>query len=355
MSEIKTEEEEKPASSSDSEDSSNQSPSIKSSSPIKENSIEEKNVNNYSGIKEVYKNNFLEEMKNLISYLNKYNYIGMDTEYPGIVFQVENYCDDFYYKSVKLNVESLKLIQLGITLSDERGRFPYPYHTWQFNFEFDPDRDKSANSSIELLKRSGINFEELKKNGIEHKLFFEVIKSSGLVLNPKIKWISFHGSYDFAYLLNNLINTPLPKNEKEFTKILGFYFPNHYDIKILVKEKDKLKGGLNKLAHYLNVEREGQNHQAGSDSYVTIDVFWKLIINKCITTEELSDNKNILFGISKGKDNEETINYIKINHNNEVNLKNINYFYPQMKINQINNGFTYFQRLFNNNNIAQYA
>jgi len=393
MSEIKTEEEEKPASSSDSEDSSNQSPSLKSSSPIKENSIEEKNVNNYSGIKEVYKNNFLEEMKNLISYLNKYNYIGMDTEYPGIVFQVENYCDDFYYKSVKLNVESLKLIQLGITLSDERGRLPYPYHTWQFNFEFDPDRDKSANSSIELLKRSGINFEELKKNGIEHKLFFEVIKSSGLVLNPKIKWISFHGSYDFAYLLSNLINTPLPKNEKEFTKILGFYFPNHYDIKILVKEKDKLKGGLNKLAHYLNVEREGQNHQAGSDSYVTIDVFWKLIINKYITTEELSDNKNILFGISKGKDNEETINYIKINHNNEVNLKNnmnfnninnmgknlnntnyyennnlyymtlnrsaynygLNYFYPQMKINQINNGFTYFQRLFNNNNIAQYA
>ena len=232
MSENKTGEEEKPSSSSDSEDSTNQSTSPKSSSLTTKNSNKEKKDVNNSGIKEVFKNNFSEEMKNLISFLNKYNYIGMDTEYPGIVYQIENYCDDFYYKSVKLNVESLKLIQLGITLSDERGRFPYPYHTWQFNFEFDPEKDKSSNSSIELLKHSGINFEELKYNGIEHKLFFDAIKTSGLVLNPKIKWISFHGSYDFAYLLSNLINTPLPKSEIEFTKILGFYFPNHYDIKI---------------------------------------------------------------------------------------------------------------------------
>ena len=160
-----------------------------------------------------------------------------------------------------------------------------------------------------------------------------------------------------------------------------------------MKEKNNLKGSLNKLAHYLNVEREGKNHQAGSDSYVTIDVFWKLIANKYLTKEELLGNKNILFGISKGKDNEETINYIKINKINEMSIKNnnnfnninnmgnnmnntnyyennnlfymplnrnvynygINYFYPQMKMNQINNGFNYFQRLINNNNIAQYA
>ena len=87
-----------------------------------------------------------------------------------------------------------------------------------------------------------------------------------------------------------------------------------------MKEKNNLKGSLNKLAHYLNVEREGKNHQAGSDSYVTIDVFWKLIANKYLTKEELLGNKNILFGISKGKDNKETINYIKINKINEMSI-----------------------------------
>ena len=393
MSDNQIGEEEKPPSSSDSDDSSNISKFRKSSSLIIDNSQKEKNNYNISGIKEVFNYNFQEEMKILISILNKYNYIGMDTEYPGIVYQVENYCDDFYYKSVKKNVESLKLIQLGITLSDGRGRFPSPYHTWQFNFEFDSERDESALSSLDLLKKSGINFDYLKKSGINHKIFFDAFKTSGLVLNPKIKWISFHGSYDFAYLLNNLLDTPLPKTEKEFTKILGFYFPNHYDIKILVKEKNNLRGSLNKLAQILSVEREGQIHQAGSDSYVTIEVFWKLATNNYVTKEILKDNKNILFGISEGKDNEEAINYIKIRKNNEnINERNnnfnfndnmsndmnninyyenmnlyymplnrnvynigINYYYPQMKINQIHNGFNFFQRLNGNNNIVQYA
>ena len=186
MSDNQIGEEEKPPSSSDSDDSSNISKFRKSSSLIIDNSQKEKNNYNISGIKEVFNYNFQEEMKILISILNKYNYIGMDTEYPGIVYQVENYCDDFYYKSVKKNVESLKLIQLGITLSDGRGRFPSPYHTWQFNFEFDSERDESALSSLDLLKKSGINFDYLKKNGINHKIFFDAFKTSGLVLNPKI-------------------------------------------------------------------------------------------------------------------------------------------------------------------------
>jgi len=375
MSEAKTGEEEKSSLSSD----------------TNEYSPEHKNTSDNSGIVEVFKDNFIDEMKNLISLLNKYNYIGMDTEYPGIVYQVENNLDEFYYKSVKLNVESLKLIQLGITLSDSRGRFPYPYHTWQFNFEFDPEKDKNSNSSINLLRNSGINFEELKKNGIEHKQFFDVFQTSGLVLNPKINWISFHGSYDFAYLLYNLLEAPLPQRESEFTKLLGLYFPNHYDIKILVKEKNKLRGSLNKLAQYLYVEREGKIHQAGSDSYVTIEVFWKLISFKYISKEELKEKKNILFGISKGKDDEETINYIKTNHSNKLNIKNnmgnyninnmenlinsnsiydmknilympmnrniyntnINYYYPQILVNQMNNGFNRILRM--NNNMCSYV
>ena len=369
MSETKIGEEEKPPLSSDNP----------------ENFPEIKNPSDNSGIKEVFKDNFIEEMKNLISLLNKYNYIGMDTEYPGIVYQVENNSDEFYYNSVKLNVESLKLIQLGITLSDSRGRFPYPYHSWQFNFEFDPEKDKNSDSSINLLRNSGINFEELKKNGIEHKLFFRIFKTSGLVLNPKINWISFHGSYDFAYLLYNLLDTPLPQRESEFTKLLGLYFPNHYDIKILVKEKNKLRGSLNKLAQYLYVEREGKMHQAGSDSYVTIDVFWKLLSFRYISKEELKEKKNILFGISKGKDDEATINYVKTNHNSKLNMKinmgnyninsmeniinsnsiydmknmlympinrniynpNMNYYYPQIMVNQMNNGFNRILRMNN--------
>jgi len=57
----------------------------------------------------------------------------MNTEYLGIIYQIQNYCDELYYKSIKLNIEPLKLIQLEIIFV-ERGMFPYPYHTWPINF-----------------------------------------------------------------------------------------------------------------------------------------------------------------------------------------------------------------------------
>ena len=378
MSEIKTDEEEKPPSSDEDNSKSLYGLSEKDSSKAKITKIlmEEKNeINNQknnSGIIEVFKDNFNSEMKNLISLSNEYNYLGMDTEFPGVVYPLTSLTEDFYYKSLKLNVESLKLIQLGITLSNSKGETPQPYHTWQFNFEFDFSKDKYSESSLELLVSSGISFANLKKNGINHKKFFKIFKNSGLVLNPKIHWVSFHGSYDFAYLLNNLMGNTLPPNENEFMNILEAFFPNHYDIKILVKEKCNLQGSLNRLAGYLDVTREGKMHQAGSDSLVTIKVFWKLIKNRLLSLEEVIENKNKLFGILQGKDNEETINYIKItyggNNCNNVVQKyndhnylylpyaynmNMNYYYSQYIMNSLNNGICNIQMIKNKNNLFQ--
>lgn len=378
MSEIKTEEEEKPLSSSDEDND----PNINSSSEKNISDSKNSNQNNDSGIMEVYKDNFIQEMKNLVSLLGEYNYIGMDTEFPGIVFSIPYITDDFYYKTLKLNVDSLKLIQLGITLSNSKGEYPKPYHTWQFNFEFDYTKDKSSQSSMNLLISSGLNFNKMKTNGINHKIFSDYFKNSGLVLNPKNHWISFHGGYDFAYLLSNLLGNSLPKKEDDFTRLLGLYFPNHYDIRILVKDKNNLQGGLNKLAGYLDVVREGKIHQAGSDSLVTIEVFWKLLKTGFISKEELYENKNILYGILFGKDNEETINYTKMNigfNSNNININNniirkfnennliyspfgantynmnMNYYYPQFVMNGLNNGFRNIQMINNNNTLLQYV
>ena len=164
---------------------------------------------------------------------------------------------------------------------------------------------------------------------------------SGLVLNPDIHWVSFHGSYDFGYLLHLLTNSPLPENENDFTDELTIYFPNHYDIRFLVQGNEKLQGGLNKLAQYLEVLREGKTHQAGSDSVVTIDVFFKLLKNGNVEKERLETDKNILFGLGLGKDDEETITYtifgngvqyINPNQNNIMyipQLNPINYYQYQ--------------------------
>ena len=394
------EEEEKSNSSDEDNESSTNSSSLKNSLNKKSNSEDKiindnsnkiENENNASGIIEVYEDNFLQEMKNLSLLVKEYNYIGMDTEFPGIVYSLSSLTDDFYYKSLKLNVDSLKLIQVGITLSNEKGEYPKPIRTWQFNLEFDITKDKSSQSSMLLLISSGIDFKKMKKCGINQKKFAQQFQKFGLVLNPDIHWISFHGGYDFAYLLKYLIGNPLPNNEKEFTKLLGLFFPNHYDIRILIKDKSDLKGSLNKLASYLDVEREGKVHQAGSDSLVTIEVFWKLIKEGYITKEDILENKNILYGILKGKDNKETINYTKINYrsnktnkinntyngnytlNNNINNLNanmpymaygnniynmcMNYCYPQMIVNGLYNnmGYNGIQMVNNRNNIVQYC
>jgi hypothetical protein len=42
----------------------------------------------------------------------------------------------------------MKIIQVGITLSDENGNHPQPVSTWQFNFNFDLKNDVKSNASI---------------------------------------------------------------------------------------------------------------------------------------------------------------------------------------------------------------
>jgi len=298
---------------------------------------EQINTNEQPGIIEVYEDNFIEEIKNMSKLLEEYNYIGMDTEFPGTVYSISNMTKDFYFKTLKANVDNLKLIQLGITLTNSKGEFPKnsPYHTWQFNFEFDKNSDEITQSSLNLLEQCGIDFNKLKAKGIKHKLFAEYFMISGLVLNPDIQWISFHGSYDFGYLLKLLLNSSLPDTEKEFMDLLDIYFINYYDIRTLVKGKDNLKGGLNKLAQSLEVLREGKTHQAGSDSVVTIDVYFKLINDGFIEKNLILKDKNILFGVLSDEDNIETINYSQFNNMNYPNGNNHlnNAMYMPMNLN----------------------
>ena len=269
-----------------------------------------------SNIKEVYEENFIEEIKKISTLLEEdFTFIGMDTEFPGTVFSPKAYSKkNFYYETLRLNINSLKLIQLGITLRNKKGEYPtkYPYYTWQFNFKFDIQKDNFSSKSIKLLKNAGINFEKLSKNGIDYKVFASYLMTSGLVLNPDIHWICFQGSYDFGYLLKLLLNEPLPETENKFIELINIYFPKYYDIRMFAKDKCCLQGSLNKLAKRLKIDRgEGDAHQAGSDSYITIGVFYKLIKCGILTKDLMKKYKNILYGIGLGEDNDIIMKYLK--------------------------------------------
>jgi CCR4-NOT transcription complex subunit 7/8 len=108
-------------------------------------------------IREVWAGNLEQEMATLRDLVDQYPYIGLvssirymyvtpantfwqKTEFPGIVarpignFKNQN---EFQYQTMRCNVELLKVIQIGITLSDADGNLPPEPCTWQFNFRFD--------------------------------------------------------------------------------------------------------------------------------------------------------------------------------------------------------------------------
>ena len=295
-------------------------------------------IYNPSKIIEVYSDNFIKEIKNIGKYLKSYPYIGMDTEFPGIVYPCPNYTPDFYYQFTKANVDKLKLIQIGITLTNEKGDFPPFNSTWQFNFKFDYEKDQNSFNSISMLVNSGIDFKNLKYKGIPYNLFAEYFLVSGLVLNENVTWISFNGISDFCYMLRLVLNEDLPNDELEFLQTLKIYFPNIYDIKYLINENEDFKGGLNKIAKELNVERFGEMHQAGSDSIVTSDIFFKLFNKGILGKNDLINGKNVIFGVGKGADDNETITYVQFAPGIDVNLGN----FKQNKNHQIYDFGNYF-------------
>ena len=146
-----------------------------------------------------------------------------------------------------------------------------------------------AEESVDLLQNSGIQFEKHEQDGIDPEKFAELLYQSGLVLQEEIKWLSFHSGYDFGYLLNILTNQNLPMSEADFFESLKSFFPNVYDVKYLMKSCKSLKGGLQEVANELEVPRIGPQHQAGSDSLLTGQTFFKM--KEMFFEDDIDDSK----------------------------------------------------------------
>jgi CCR4-NOT transcription complex subunit 7/8 len=254
-------------------------------------------------IRNVWAENLQEEMAAIRQVIEKYPYVAMDTEFPGVVAKpiTETYSPDYHYKSLKINIDLLKIIQLGLSFADAEGNFCPGCPCWQFNFKFNLEGDMYAQDSIDLLQNSGISFEDHATRGINPLEFGELFMVSGLVLDDRVKWVSFHSGYDYGYLLKLLTTVDLPSDEKQFFEKLRIYFPTIYDIKYMTSLLDghQFMGGLQKLGDDLGCQRLGAEHQAGSDSLLTMSAYFALAKLK-FTTEsgEVEDAKftNELYG-----------------------------------------------------------
>ncbi|KAG2327718.1 hypothetical protein Bca52824_010446 [Brassica carinata] len=227
-------------------------------------------------IREVWNDNLESEMALIREIVDDFPFVAMDTEFPGIVcrpvgtFKTNT---EYHYETLRTNVNLLKMIQLGLTFSDEK----------------EPPDLRSRQ------QQSGIDFAENNRNGVDSRRFAELLMSSGIVLNENVRWVTFHSGYDFGYLLKLLTCQDLPETQSGFFEMIRVYFPRVYDIKHLMKFCNSLHGGLNKLAELLEVERVGICHQAGSDSLLTSCTFRKLQENFFIGSME--KYSGVLYGL----------------------------------------------------------
>ncbi|CAL8085805.1 unnamed protein product [Prunus armeniaca] len=231
-------------------------------------------------IRGVWAYNFHQELSQFDHCLHRFPVISFDTEFPGFLRDTpRDALEDQRYEDVKFNVESLKLLQLGFTLSDANGNIG---GTWEFHLSgFNEKSDPHVIASISLLKRNGLDFARLGQFGISVAEFvfgfLRVLRiHRGL---HDLTWVCFHGLYDLAYLLKLLTQKPLPDSVVMFAKALGVVFGIIYDIKFMARYCKGFFGGeigLARVAKLLDVERSGEAHQAGSDSLLTAAVFSKM-------------------------------------------------------------------------------
>ena len=98
-------------------------------------------------IRDVWASNLEEEMENIREAINKYPCVSMDTEFPGIVARPmhgDYNTSDIQYQTLRVNVDLLKLIQLGLSFTDTEGKLVDGCTCWQFNFKFSLSGDVYA-------------------------------------------------------------------------------------------------------------------------------------------------------------------------------------------------------------------
>ncbi|XP_031398501.1 probable CCR4-associated factor 1 homolog 11 [Punica granatum] len=211
-------------------------------------------------VREVWAHNLEKEFALIRVALPGCRIAAIDTEFPGHIFksQVDGHLiarlpPAETYELMKSNIDALEIIQVGLALSDSCGRLPHfgtPFsYVWQFNFQdFDIETNAYNEESINLLKSQGIDFSKNREMGISSHDFVRQLFLSGLICGGRpISWKRF----------------------------FGFCI---YDVKHMIKSCDGLYGGLERVAKSLNVDRiAGKSHQAGSDSLLTLQTFFKLI------------------------------------------------------------------------------
>jgi len=242
-------------------------------------------------VRDVWQENLEQEFALLRAAVVTHPIVAMDVEFPGVVARPIAGNKDSLYETLRCNVDLLNPIQVGFSLANKDGNLPLvdgqEVGAWQFNFKFSLTEDMFATESIDLLEKAGVNFDYLEVHGVTQAAFGELLIASGLVLDDDVSFVTFHGGYALAYLLKIMTSKDVPNTLDSFNETLRLYLPRFYDIRyaMLKHNTNWRKGSLDALGQEYGVKREATlaPHQAGSDAFMALKVFFAMQNAKVIT------------------------------------------------------------------------
>ncbi|KAL0536065.1 hypothetical protein IC582_024997 [Cucumis melo] len=274
-------------------------------------------------IRQVWASNFISQITQFDECLRFHTILTIDTEFLGFIIQSpRDSIDEEIYKNFHFNVNQMKLIQLGITASNDLGQIG---GSWEFNFsDFDFQVDAHSPSAIPFLEKNGLDFKKLKKDGIPiasfTKKFLPIIKKRDI-----FRWVTFHGLYDIGYLIKAMgLITMLPKSMEEFATLVVNEVGIVRDLKHMARFCEVLEDGrlgLERLGKILNKKRFGMKHNAGSDSLLTSSAHFEMVKRFGMTYEVCN---GFLYGFSESLESMKM--KMKIYHQNILRLGQIPHF-----------------------------
>lgn len=226
-------------------------------------------------VREVWHCNFEEEFQALLTaFADEAScVVALDMEFPGFLRDEPRWMEsqEVRFQALRENVDQLRPIQVGLAVAGDdrvvRG-------SWTFNLRFDLKAERHTGSSVEFLRRAGVDFARHAEEGLDAAVFGRRLFASRLVglHRSTPTWVTFAGAYDFGFLLKLLSgDQPLPPTRGAFRQALELLCPRRCEL------RDELPhGSLGSLGQQLGVARHGRAHTAGSDALMTLEIYIRL-------------------------------------------------------------------------------
>ncbi|XP_021770464.1 putative CCR4-associated factor 1 homolog 8 [Chenopodium quinoa] len=261
--------------------------------------------------------NYDEEMKRLTDLLASYNNVCIDTGFtPFVCVTPRGATELVRYEDMKYNTGNCKLFQVGLSLCDDEGKIG---GCWQFNL-CDP-RTYVKGETTSIFHKFKVGF----RNIVE-------------TFHGKIKWVTFHGMYDLAFLISSVLELSIPSTKEQFLELVKRVFGKFYDLKAMVKHYENYLGpltedvlGLGKVTQMVGFKLLGKRHHAGSDSLATSQLLskffeWDRSNSRFENFQNYTKFEGILYGISPSQRNHQDATNIQeavhMRHHNTMYLPN---------------------------------